>query len=181
LSEIKTTLELALERTKKISISEEDREEIKRKETALKVSSLFHRYQKGHLPLNEVLKEIERMDQRTRAMVKETLLSQWIDALSLNGEDERLLRGIAVLKGQETHEVRIKLDHLLSQYRKEREKAEQEMKVQLEEVLKSEGIYGSAVEPNVENDPIWKENLENLRQVYQAKLEDLKDQLRAPQ
>lgn len=180
MSEIKTTLELALERTKKISISEEDREEIKQKETALKVNSLFHRYQEGHLPLNEVLKEIERMDQRTRARVKETLLSQWIDALSLNEEDERLLRGIAVLKGQEMHEVRTKLDHLLSQYRKEREKVEQEMKGQLEAVLRSEGIYGSAVEPNVENDPIWRENLENLRQFYHAKLEDLKDQLRTP-
>jgi hypothetical protein len=180
LSEIKTTLELALERTKKISISEEDREEIKRKERALKVDSLFHRYLEGLLPLNEVLREIERMDQRTRTMVKETLLSQWIDALSLNEEDERLLRGIAVLKGQEMHEVRTKLDHLLSQYRKEREKVEQEMKGQLEAVLRSEGIYGSAVEPNVENDPIWRENLENLRQFYHAKLEDLKDQLRTP-
>ena len=178
MSEIKTTLELALERTKKISISAEDREEIKRKETALKVSSLFHRYQEGHLPLDEVLKEIERMDQRTRAMVKETLLSQWIDALSLNGDDERLLRGIAALKGQKMQEVRIKLDHLLSQYRKEREKVDQEMKGQLEEALRSEGIYGSAVEPNVENDPIRKENLENLKQFYDAKLEDLKDQLR---
>jgi len=178
LSEIKTTLELALERTKKISISEEDREEIKRKETALKVSSLFHRYQEGHLPLDEVLKEIERMDQRTRAMVKETLLSRWIDALSLNGEGERLLRGIGALKGQEMQEVRMKLDHLLSQYQEEREKVDQEMKGQLEEALRSEGIYGSAVEPNVENDPIRKENLENLKQFYDAKLEDLKDQLR---
>jgi hypothetical protein len=179
-SEIKSTLELALERTKKISISEEDREEIKRKETALKVSSLFHRYREGHLPLTEVLGEIERMDQRTRAMVKETLLSQWIDALSLDEVDERLLRGIAVLKDQEMHEVRIKLDHLLSQYREEREKVKQEMKVRLEETLRSEGIYGSAVEPNVENDQTWKENLENLKQFYHAKLKDLKEQLRTP-
>jgi hypothetical protein len=179
LSEIKSTLELALERTKKISISEEDREEIKRKETALKVSSLFHRYQEGHLPLDEVLKEIERMDQRTRAMVKETLLSQWIDALSLNGEDERFLRGIAALKGQEMHEVRIKLDHLLSQYRKEREKVEQEMKAQLEEALRSEGIYGSAVEPNIEKSEIWKKESEKLDHSYRMKLKEIKEQLRS--
>jgi hypothetical protein len=179
LSEIKTTLELALERTKKISISEEDRDEIKRKETALKVNSLFHRYQEGHLPLNEVLKEIERMDQRTRARVKETLLSQWINALSLNEENERLLRGIAVLKDQEMHDVRVKLDHLLSQYRKERERIEQEMKGQLIEALRSEGIYGSAVDPNIEGSKIWKKESEKLDHSYRLKLEEIKEHLRS--
>jgi len=34
------------------------------------------------------------------------------------------------------------------------------------------------VEPNIENDRIWKEKLENLKQIYSSKLKDLKEQLR---
>ena len=42
-----------MERTKKIAISEKEKEEIKQKEVLQKATSLFHRYREGHLPLNE--------------------------------------------------------------------------------------------------------------------------------
>ena len=64
-----------MERTKKFKISEKEREEIRRKEILQKVTSLFHRYREGHLPLNEILKEIERMEEKAAKMVKEDLLS----------------------------------------------------------------------------------------------------------
>jgi len=83
MAEIKSTLELAMERTKKIAISKEERKEIKQKEILHKINGLFRRYMEGHLSLNEILKEIERMDEKTRPTAKEILLSQWIDALSL--------------------------------------------------------------------------------------------------
>ena len=82
MGEIKSTLELAMERTKKFAISEKEKEEIKQKESLQKVTRLFHRYREGHLSLNEILKEIKKMEKKTATMVKELLLSQWIDALS---------------------------------------------------------------------------------------------------
>ncbi len=179
MSEIKSTLELAMERTKKIAISKEEREEIKRKEILQKVNGLFHRYMKGHPPLNEILREIERMDEKTRTMVKEILLSQWIDALSLNEEDERLLRGIEALKGKDIDEVREKFHHLLSQCRKEKEKIKQEERAQSEELLRREGIYGSAVEPNIEGSQHLEKELKNLNHLYGVKLKEIKEQLRS--
>jgi hypothetical protein len=44
MGEIKSTLDLAMERTKKISISQEEKEEIKRKEILQKVTGLSNRY-----------------------------------------------------------------------------------------------------------------------------------------
>jgi len=179
MAEIKSTLELAMERTKKITISKEEREEIKQKESLQKVNGLFHRYREGLLSLNEILREIERMDQKTRTMTNEILLSQWIDALSLNEEDEKLLKGIEALKGQEMEEVRAKLHHLLSQYRESREKINQEVRAQSEEILRREGIYGSAVEPNIEGSQPLEKELGNLDQLYGVKLKEIKEQLRA--
>ena len=48
MAEIKSTLELALERTKKIAISEKEKEEIRRKKLLEKATGLFHRYREGH-------------------------------------------------------------------------------------------------------------------------------------
>ncbi len=178
MAEIKSTLELALERTKKFTLSEKEKEEIKQKEISDKATSLFHRYRDGHIPLNEVQKEIERMDAKTARMVKENLLSRWIDALSLNEEGERLLKGIGLLKNGKIDERGEEFHHLLSQYRKEKEKARQGAKTHLAEVLRKEGIDGDAVDPNVEGSSLCKEALNKLDRLYGGKLEEIRKQLK---
>jgi hypothetical protein len=179
--EIKSTLELAMERTQRLAISNEEKTEIKRKEIMQKATSLFNRYMEGHSPVNEILKEIERMEEKTAIAVKESLLSQWIDALSLNGEGERLFKGIESLKHQHQgiEDVKQKLLHLLSQYQREKEKVKQEVRIRATEALRSEGIYGSAVEPNIEEGELLKSKLEELGDGYGVRLKEIKEKLRA--
>jgi len=178
MGEIKSTLELAMERTKKFAISEKEKEEMKQKEILQKATSLFHRYREGHLPLNNILKEIGKMEKKTAITVKKILLSQWIDALSLDDDDERILKGIESLKGRSMDEVKQKFHHLLSQYLSEKEKVKEKVKVQFTDTLKKDGIYGSAVEAKIEGSEIWKKEIEKLDHSYKMKLEEIKDQLR---
>jgi hypothetical protein len=176
--EIKSTLELAMERTKKFAISEKEKEEMKQKEVFQKATSLFHRYREGHLSLNEILKEIERTEQKTAAALKEFLLSQWINALSLSDDDERILKGIESLKGRSINGVKEKFYSLLSQYHEEKEKIKEEATTQFTEALRKGGIYGSAVESKLEGSELWKKEIEKLDQSYRMKLEEIKEQLR---
>ena len=178
MGEIKSTLELAMERTKKFAISEKEKEEIKQKEIFQKVTSLFHRYREGHLPLNDILKEIEKMEKKTSTTVKELLLSQWIDALSLDDDNERIFKGIESLKQRSIDEVKKEFHFLLSQYMDKKEKFKEEVKVQFIEVLRKEGIYGSAVEPKIEGSDLWKKENEKLDNSYKTKLEEIKEQLK---
>ncbi len=178
MGEIKSTLELAMERTKKFALSDQEKEAMKQKEVLQKATSLFHRYRDGHLSLNEVLKQIEKMEEKTARTVKESLLSQWIDVLSLE-DDERTLKGIESLKRQSIHEVEKKFHHLLSQYQAEKETVKEKRRAQLAEVLEREGICGSAVEPNLEGSELWKKEEEKLNHSYRIKLEKIKEELRA--
>ena len=178
MGEIKSSLELAMERTKKIAISGKEREEIKRREIDQKVNALSNRYREGHLPLNEILREMGRMDEKTSTLVKETLLSGWINALSLKDEDERLIKGIETLKHRNADELKEKHHQLLSQYRGEKEKAEEKIRAQIAEALKRERIYGSAVQPNIEASRLWQKELGNLDQLFGPQLEELKEKLR---
>ena len=177
MGEIKSTLELAMERTKKFALSDKEKEEMKQREVLQKASGLFHRYRDGHLSLNEVLKQIERMEGKTATTVKKSLLSQWIDALSLDDDDEKTLKGIESLKQQGIDEIKEKFHHLLSQYQEEKEKVKEMMRRQLSETLKRDGIYGSAVEPNLEKSDLWKKESEKLDLSYKAKLEEIKKEL----
>jgi hypothetical protein len=179
MGEIKSTLELAMERTKKFAISEKEKEEMKQKEVFQKATSLFHRYREGHLPLSDILKEIEKMDKKTATTVKESLLSQWIDALSLDDDAERILKGIESLKQQSMDEVKQKFYHLFSQYQEEKERVKEEVRIQFTEALREEGIYGNAVEPKLEGGDLWKKEIDKLDHSYRMKLEEIKEQLRA--
>jgi hypothetical protein len=178
MGEIKSTLELAMERTKKVTISEKEKEEIKQKEVLQKATSLFHRYREGHLSLNEILKQIEKMEKKTAATVKELLLSQWIDALSLGNGDERILKGIESLKGRSLDELKQKFHYLLSQYQVVKGTIKEEVRVQFTKDLRRDGIYGSAVEPKLEGGELWKKENEKLDLSYKAKLGEIKEQLR---
>jgi len=176
--EIKSTLELAMERTKKFAVSEKEKEEMKQKEVLQKATSLFHRYRERHLPLSEIMKEIERMEKKTATTVKEFLLSQWIDALSLSDDDERILKGIESLKQRNINEVKEKFYSLLSQYHEEKEKVKEEATIQFTEALRKDGIYGSAVEPKLEGNDLWKKEIEKLDRSYKTNLEEIKGKLR---
>lgn len=178
MGEIKSTLELAMERTKKFVLSEKEKEEMKQKEVRQKATSLFHRYRERHLSSNEIQKEIERMKKSIQSAVKELLLSQWIDALSLDDEDDRILKGVEALKERRIGEIKQKFRQLLSQYRTEKEKTREETKARLIEALRKEGIYGSAVVPNLEASELWKTEKERLNQPYRIKLEAIRQQLR---
>jgi hypothetical protein len=167
-----------MERTKKVAISDKEKEEIKQKEVLQKTTSLFHRYREGHLPLNDILKEIGRMEKKTAIMVKEFLLSQWIDALSLEDDDERIFKGIESLKGRNIDEVRQTFYYLLSQYQGEKEKVKEDVRARCIEALRKDGIYGNAVEPKLEESEIWKKENEKLVHSYNTKLDGIKDQLR---
>ena len=178
MGEIKSTLELAMERTKKFAISEKEKEEMKQKEVLQKATGLFHRYREGHLSLNEILKQIGKMEKKTAITLRESLLSQWIDALSLDDDDERILKGIESLKGRNLDELKHKFHYLLSQYQVVKGTIKEEVRVQFTKDLRRDGIYGSAVEPKLEGGELWKKENEKLDLSYKAKLGEIKEQLR---
>jgi hypothetical protein len=145
-----------------------------------RATSLSNRYIEGHLSIGDILKEIERMEERTAIAVKDSLLSQWIGALSLNGKGERLFKGIESLKDQHQgiDDIKQKFLYLISQYQREKEDIEKEMRIRAIEVLKKEGIYGSAVEPNINEEELFRIKVEELKDKYELRLKEIKEKLR---
>jgi hypothetical protein len=97
MAEIKSTLELALERTRNLSISEEEKKEIKKKEITQKASGLFNRYMEEELSIGDVVREIGRKEGKEVALIREAVLSQSINAISLDEASEKLVKAIESL------------------------------------------------------------------------------------
>jgi hypothetical protein len=179
MAEIKSALELALERSKKYVISDEEREKMRQKEILQKAMGLFHRFKEGHLSINEMMKEIERMDDKMRERVKEILLSQWTEHLALDPDSERLFDALESLKGRSLQSLREKFESLRSVYHHEIKEARQTLSLDLAEALKSEGIDGDAVEPNPEGSEKWESRVERIDRSHQGRLNEIKDALKS--
>jgi len=178
MGEIKSTLELAMERTKKFAISEKEREEMKQKEVQQKAASLFHRYRDGLLSSHDILKQIDKMEKGAANAVKQLLLSQWIDALSLDDDEEKIFKGVELLEQRNIDKAKQEFRSLLSRYQREKEKVKEKVRLQLIEGLKKDDIAGSAVEPKFEGNRLWEEENEGLNHSFKMALEEIKDQLR---
>ncbi len=176
--EIKSSIELAMERTKKFAISEREREEIKQREVLQKATGFFHRYLEGELSLSDIQKQIGRMEEKAAAQAREYLLSQWIDALSLDDEGEKILKGIESLEQRNIDKAKQKFHSLLSEYGEEKEKAKEMVKAERREILRTAGIYGTAVEPNLEEDELWRKENEKLDHAHKRTLDEIKEELR---
>lgn len=178
MAEIKSTLELAMEKTKRFTLSEEDRKEIKQREILQKASSLFYRYQDGNLHLSEILKEMGKMEEETSAEVKKWLLSKWIDALSLEEDPEKIFKAIELFSPKKIEDLKKNLFQLFSQYQTEKKKIEKSLENQLIEDLRAKGIYGDAIDPKFEGTEQWTNEKEKLIGPYREKLEEIKTHLR---
>ena len=174
MGEIKSTLELAMERTRKLAITQEEREEIKRQEFLKKATGLSRRYMEGHIPLHEVLREIERMTGQEKGKVKEVLFSQWIEALSLESDHERLFDGIESLRGMKISDEREQFQLLVSEYQMERKKTEQDIEMQAVEELATKSFSGTAVVPRLEGNPKWRERTQALKAFFDKRVEEVK-------
>jgi hypothetical protein len=179
MAEIKSTLELALERTRGMEISREERAKIKRKESLQKATTLFHRYLEDRISLNDILREMAAMEEGARESLRAILLSQWIDALSLSQEYEKLLKGIEALKGCSLDTFRERFDRLLTQYEEEKHRMEEKIRFEQLEALRREGISGSAVVLRVTESDAWAGWVKVQERSYGEKIEELKKALRA--
>ncbi len=178
MAEIKSALELALEKSRKYAISDEEREKIREKEFLQKAMGLFNRFKEGHLSTNEVTREIEKMDEKTGERVKAILLSQWVDHLTLDSISERFLDAFESLKGRSLKEIREKFGNLLAAYRSEIGEVRQKLSLEMAEKLKAEGIGGDAVEPHVEGSEDWKERVERVNRSHRERLGEIKNAMK---
>ncbi len=180
MGEIKSALELAMERSKKYAVSDEEREKIKEKELLEKATGLFNRYMKSFLPLHEIAREIEKMGEETGQRMKDALLSLCVDALSLDLEKdpERLFPVIEWIKGQDLSGMKKKVQALFRAYHEESESARQRLSLGLTEALREEKIYGDAVSPNVEGNDRWKQTLDGVSRSYEGRLEEIRKAMR---
>ena len=160
MAEIKSTIDLIMERTTNLSSSPEERESWHRQEREKHIRGLLQRLLDYSLTLDDVKDELEKEKMSGRAAealgILKPALAEHVDP---DSDNERLFRIVNELAGTPEKLLQETLRSCQAEFfaRKtgvmERQRGE----------LKSLGITGSSVEPNPEADPQWKALREQMQ------------------
>ena len=173
MAEIKSAVELAMERTKGLRLSHEEKEKLKEEEVHSKARSLVNRYLEVDFHLREVEKEIDRVDPTQRQHLQDLFLQYLTEAIGLDRDNDLIFQGIESYRRGSKNAIQ-KMEDLIQRYQQEKgrkySKAEKDLLSQLER----RGISGSAVQPKVEGSPEWEEALAKFKPALEEELNKLR-------
>jgi hypothetical protein len=160
MAEIKSTIDLIMERTKSLSASPQERESWQRQEREKRLRGLVQRLLDDNITLDGVKDELAKEKKNgSAAEVTELLKNALAGHVDPEADNERLFRHVNELVG--TPEDRLR--ETLSACREEATSRKAVLAERQKKDLESKGITGPAVLPNAEADPQWKARREEMQ------------------
>ncbi|MEJ2168192.1 MAG: hypothetical protein P8X90_21940, partial [Desulfobacterales bacterium] len=167
MGEIKSTLDLVMEKTKNLSLSDEEKQAQKHKEVESRIRGLLQKYQDGWLNKNELKKDYESLKKDFELSDDKAMLNEIFSRLDYSRDNQLLLELL-----EECGRVNpASLEAIINDCRRAHHEAAGERKAQLKENLSRKfAISGSAVVPNLQTDEQWRRTEEEMRLRFEDKL-----------
>jgi hypothetical protein len=174
MGEIKSTLDLVLEKTRHLTLSSEEKQEQTQKEIEKRIKGLLQKYQDGILPDKQLQIDYEKLKNDSNLSDNNILISEIINRLNPDQDNQSLLEILEECCS--TNSATIKA--VINDYRDTYHKAVGTRMGRLKENLAQKYfISGSAVVPNLETDEQWRREAQEIRSGYEDQLDRVKDSL----
>ncbi|NWF53614.1 MAG: hypothetical protein HXY45_02330 [Syntrophaceae bacterium] len=173
MAEIKSAVELAMERTKGLRLSHEEMEKMKEEEMQSKAAGLVNRFLEVDFHLRDVEKELGKFDPRQRKHLEQLFLHHLIEAMNLDRDNDLIFQGLETFLPTSAWTVK-KIKDLIQKYQSRKKDEFQKTQNDLRAGLERMGISGSAVRPKVEGSPEWDKARSAFKPRFEEELKKLK-------
>jgi len=174
--EIKSAVELAMEKTKGMVLSREEKEKLKEEELHSRAQGLVNRFLEVDFHLKEVEKELAKYDPGQRERMEKLMLHYLCEAIGLDRDNDLIFQGIEAFEKKSQNTIK-KIRELIEGYRQRQEKERKQAEKVLLKKLERQGISGSAVQPRIEGSQEWQQAVKKFKQPFEDQLHVLKEQL----
>jgi hypothetical protein len=158
MGEIKSSIEIAMEKARRMEMSEEEKQKVRHKRLEEQARGLLNRFLAGELPGGGLQAELENKERQFPGVSAE-LLSQSISEIDFDAANRSVLELIEAAAGGEAE----KLKDLVEQYRNRVQKEKKGYYQAARKRLSEKGVSGSAVIPNMAADREWNDYLLDLK------------------
>ena len=152
MAEIKSTIDLVMEKTKHLILTDEERIELKRKEQLEKVPGIVHKVTEGLWSPRQAAEALEEVPEEFREEVRKALWEALWERVSL---DEAGLRAVEALKetARSSEKPTIsQLARLLQDFTEKKEASEKAQQEGILAELAKMGIRGDAIDVDADSD-----------------------------
>jgi hypothetical protein len=174
LGEIKSTLDLVMERTRNLTLSSEEKQAQKDKEIGNRIKGFVQKYQDGLLTNNQLKIEYERLKKDSDLSKDSLLVNEILPRLDPEQDNQILLEILEECCHLDTATIRV----MINEYRDACNLAAQKRLAQLKEDLaQNHSISGSAVIPNLDANEAWQREAQDMLRQFEDRLSQASDKL----
>ena len=174
MGEIKSTLDLVLEKTKNLTLSSEEKEEQKQKEIENRIKGMLQKYQDGMLSKSQLISDYEILKTDYNMLQNNALITEITQRIEPDRDNRPLLEILQECGAIDTAAI----ETIIENFRKAYRAASQNRIKRLKENLAQQyNISGSAVLPNLDADEQWRQETHDMRTGYEDQLNREKDNL----
>lgn len=151
MGEIKSTLDIIMERTKNLTMNEEEKEGLRRTELAERVKGWVQRYSDNRITEKTLKSEVKEEGKDNYPMLQELLKVELVESLKLDDDNVKifgLMKNLLNIK--DAPYVKIIKDFQTVSAIEKSKRLEA-----IKKVLTKRGVRGSAVIPNLDHDTEW--------------------------
>ena len=163
MAEIKSTMDLIMERTKNMTMSDEEKQALHQKELQGKAKGWMQRYEDGQISLG-TLKEYFQEYKNDRQTILSILKNEAFSRIDPNEDNKRMLQLLSDVLGEDTQPIANRIDT----FRKDRQRQMTRHLKKMLQALAEKDIRGSAVIPNVDRDEAWQAWLATAKASFTA-------------
>jgi hypothetical protein len=175
MGEIKSTLDLVMEKTKNLTLSVEEKQAQKQKETESRIKGLLQKYQDGLLAGDQLKTDYESLKKDSDLSDDKAMIAEIFSRLDPNRDNQLLLELLEECCRVNPAAIQTIIDDCRNDYLE----AAGERKAQLKEDLaRAYAVSGTAVVPNLEADARWQREEVDLRRRFESLLDQEKNKLR---
>ncbi len=176
MAEIKSAIELAMERTKGLAMDEKEKERSLVQDAENKLRVLVRRFLEGGAEIDDFKAQYERLELAEKA--KRTLLVDIVVGGFDVGGDARSFDLLHVADRALPESLRRELKKLQEQFSAALEKKSEDVRKQVLARLKTMGIAGSALDPNLSAWEEWNQAAVDTQQTFAGRLQKWKDEVK---
>jgi hypothetical protein len=168
MARIKSTLDLVMERTRNISLSEEDKEALQKKEMSDKVRGWVGMFLDRRITIPELKREFTSESSR-HGELKDIMRTELLDHIDPDAENSSILEALAEVLGLDVKPF----EDSIKDYHDRYELHRQEHRERVLSKLKADGISGKAVIPNTDKNESWIAHAKGLKDQFKQKIRAL--------
>jgi len=172
--EIKSTLDLVLEKTRNLTLSEDEKRSFAREELDKKIRGIAGKYLDNLVPANRIKEELEIIESDEPDLPYKLFTKHLFTHVDLDVDISAILSALKEVVGFDT----APLEALQKEYKMEKETAQRSFAEDALSAVKERGVSGSAVAPNLDGIPEWVQFQIELSKRYREKIGELGEGIR---